>query len=300
MKLTLCFMTGRVDPRLHWMIESLMPQMRSDDEIELLVIDALGRSMPTLDPWFLSRPFRSFRARSPMPNIWQGKHRVTRSDFWATATARNTALVLCNTPYIAFVDDRCHLGPDWLSSVRRYEDVQDAVLVGSYDKYEDGNKTSEDHRRLLEPSGKRNCTPGWLYGCSFALPLAWCLEVNGFEEGTNGLTGEDYIFGLMLANADHALDFVPEMFVYQDRSQGNVTCKGIYTCMDKGVSPNDKSHAALDRFGTRTRTEFTPDLAKLRSERLRAEARGETWSFPIPDPNGVYLDWYDGQDIRTM
>lgn len=300
MKCTIAFLTGRQDPRLDWTLDDLEKQMASDDEIDLLVIDALGRSMATLDRWFLKRALRTVKVTRPMPNIWQGPHRITDCDWWATSTARNTALVLADRDYIVFLDDRCHLGPEWLASVRRYEDSRHAVLVGTYDKYEDGNKTSEDHRRLREPGGMRNCYPSWLFGCSFGLPLDWALEVNGFEDGTNGLTGEDYIFGQMITNADHPLDFVTEMFVHQDRSQGNVTCKGIYKCMDKGVSPNDKSHAALERFGSRTRTEFTPDLRKLRVERLRAAAAGVAWAFPIPDPNGVYLDWYDSQDIRTM
>ena len=64
--------------------------------------------------------------------------------------------------------------------------------------------------------------------------------------------------------------------------------------LDKGVSPNDKSHAALRRFGTQHRTEFTPDLRARRD----LIARGEP--FPVPDPAHDWRDWYDGQPIRDM
>lgn len=297
MKLSLVFMTGREDPHLDWVVDGLNEQASKDDEIDLIVVDFYNRPILDLDRRLMFTTNIRTRVVPPMPNIWQGQYRVTRSDFWATSSCRNTAIVLAEHDYIAFLDDRCHLGPKWFETVRRYEAERISVLVGSYEKREDGDLTSHDHRRQMFPNGKIHCAPGWLYGCSFALPLEWALEVNGFEDGTNGLTGEDYLFGEMLANADHTLDFVPDMFVSQDRSHGNVTCKGIFTCMDKGVSPNDKSHAALARFGARSRTEFTPDLRALRA--LRAK-QGSWFRFPVPDPTLEYRDWFDDEDIRTM
>lgn len=305
MKVSIVFMTARQEPMLEWVVEDIAKQCHDGDEIELLVIDFFGRPLSNQAHVVLGAMRNhglrvSSTVSKPKPTIWQGEHRITTDDHWATANARNTALVLAQHEFVAFLDDRCHLGPAWLDTVRQYEAHRAAVLVGSYDKHEDGAITSRDHRREIKPNGQRNCHPGWLYGCSFALPLDWALEVNGFEEGTDGLTGEDYIFGLMLGNADHPLDFVPDMFVRQDRTKGNVTCKGIYKCKDKGVSPNDKSHAALERFGAKTRTEFTPNLRTLRRQRREAVANGRRWTFPVPDPTATYLDWYDDQDIRTM
>jgi hypothetical protein len=302
MKLTVCFMTGRKDPRLDWVVEDLIIQSQPDDQIELVVIDFYNRLASDLAPiGLLNHPlFTNIVVAPPMPNIWQGQYRVTSADFWATATARNTALVMASTDFVAFLDDRCHLGPKWLDTVRRYELERDAVLLGSYDKYEDGNITSKDHRRELFPDGKKNCLPGWLYGCTFACPLDWLLEVNGFEAGADSLTGEDYLCGMVLGNVDRRLDFMPDMFVKQDRTSGNVSCKGIFVCRDKGVSPNDKSHAALERFGKRTRTEFTPDLRKLRIERDAAHSNMLPWSFPVPDPTREYRDWFDDELINGL
>lgn len=302
--MTLVFMTARRDPRLDWVMAGLASSTTHEDDIELIVVDFFDRSMTDLVPKGFDVPgLKAWRVVPPMPNIWQGPHRVTRDHWWATSTARNTALVYASRPYIAFIDDRCFLGPEWMATVRRYRH-EPAVLIGSYDKHEDGRIVSADHRRMAHPHGKRSCPAGWLYGCSFALPLEWALGVNGFEDGCNGLTGEDYIFGLMLGNCERRLDFVPSMFVQQDRANGNVTCKGTYRCMDKGVSPNDKSHAALERFGSRMRTEFTPDLRALRVSRDLAftdpGSMFPKFTFPIPDSKATYLDWFDGQDIRTM
>jgi len=296
MHLALTFMTGRKDPHLEWVLAELDKQVKPGDEIELIVIDALDR--PAQEIGFSERPWLTNLIESPpKPNAWQGKHRLTDREWWATANSRNTAIALCpsDVDYIAFLDDRAKPGPKWLDTVRRYYKHRDAVVCGSYDKIEgapDAQRKSEDHRRLLCPGGKKNCGGGWLYGCTFALPLEWALEVNGFEEGCDGLTGEDYIFGLMVGNNGHRIDFDPNLYVLQDRTVGNETCKGSYACRDKGVSPNDKSHAALARFGGRKRTEFTPDLRKLRGSR-------DEWPlWPLPNPD--VRDWFDGEFVRDM
>jgi len=309
MHIALTFMTGRKDPHLEWVLAALDHQVLTGDDIELIVIDALAR--PAAEIGFRARPWISNLIESaPKPNVWQGAHRVTDREWWATANARNTAIALCpsDVDYMAFLDDRSTPGPRWLATVRRYYLNSDAVVVGSYDKIEGkldgghiehpktplppGAKLSQDHRRGVCPKGKINCGGGWLYGCTFALPLEWAFQVNGFEEGCDGLTGEDYIFGLMLSNAGRRIDFAPDLYVLQDRTTGNESCKGSYACRDKGTSPNDKSHAALARFGKRRRTEFTPDLRALRQD----IAAGKPW--PLPDPN--QCDWFDGELVRDM
>lgn len=289
MGVTVVYMTGRKDPRLDWTIADLDQQIQPNDDVHLIVVDALGRSLGQLGVDVRSTKLKSALAISPKPNIWQGRHRVTLADWWAKSSASNTALVLCKTDFVAFLDDRCRLGPQWLKTVRRAERERDAVVVGTYDKIDVTGKVTVDHRRERSPEGKRDCGGGWLYGCTFALPLAWCLEANGFEEGCDGLSGEDYIFGFMLENNGHRIDFDPALLVTLERSSlhGNT-----YLRVDKGQSPDDKSHAALARFRKRKRTEFTPDLTVMRA----ALARGG--SFPIPDPNGDYRDWYDGALIK--
>lgn len=290
-------MTGRAEPQLELVLRDLAAQARPDDEIDLIVIDALGRSAEDFGlAWHDELPrLREVIVSRPKPNPWQGEHRQTDRDWWATANARNTALVLCPSDYIAFLDDRCRLGPSWLETVRRGRRECASVLCGSYDKLEGdpaAPKRSEDHRRGVKPARRANCGGGWLYGCTFALPLEWAYAINGFEEGCDGLTGEDYIFGLMLEKSGRRIDFAPELYVLQDRTAQNVTCKGTYACRDKGTSPNDKSHAALSRFGQRTRTMFTPDLYELRAR----IARGEPW--PLPEPGA--RDWYDNELLSEM
>ncbi len=289
MRASLVFMTGRRDPRLDWTLRSLSAQAQPGDDFELIVVDGLGRN--PVDIGLIScLSVTSVIATRPKPCVWQGPQRVTSRDWWATANARNTAIALASRDYLVFCDDRCWLGPEWLAQVRRGERERGSVLVGSYEKLED-DKVTMDHRRQRYPAGLVSCGGGWLFGCTFALPLEWLLEVNGLEEGCDGLTGEDYILGLMLGNRGQRIDFEPRMFVRQERSMGT---EHGYAMTDKGTAPKDKSHAALDRFGKRDRTEMTPDLRELR----RRIAAGE--GFPDVDQDVDHRDWFDGQMIRDM
>lgn len=297
MRFTLVFMTGRREPYFEWLYGDLLTQMRAGDYCDLLVVDALLGDRPLMVPSSGGAANGDFliegRHVAPKPNIWQGSSRVTRRDWWATANARNTAFCLARTDYVAFCDDRAHLGPHWLDEVRHGEATRDSVKAGAYEKREPGIRdgVTMDHRHKSHPQGKWNCGGGWLYGGTFCLPLEWALEVNGLEEGCDGLTGEDYIFGMMLGNRGRRVDFCPRLFVSQDRALGT---EHGFAMTDKGVAPNDKSHAALRRFGLRNRTEFTPDLREIR--RVLAEGG----DFPAVDPNYEYRDWFDGQLVREM
>jgi len=289
-RVTVAFITAREEPHLEWLCDGIEQQAKKGDKIELIVVDALGRPATAIG----YRPVKAITKlveTRPKPTIWQGAHRITAHDFFANANARNTAIVLCSTGYICFLDDRCRLDPGWLDQVRLGAKKRASVICGPCDKHEDWG-VSVDHRRQREPQGKRNCGGGWCYGGNFALPLKWLLEVNGCEEGCDPVGQVDCVLGHMLENVGRRIDFVVEMSVQQDR-RGFVHPMN-FPRQDKGSSPHAKSNALRDRFFPRKRTEFTPDLKKLR----RLIDKGEP--FPIPDPNGDHRDWYDCSLIRGI
>lgn len=288
MKLTIAFTTARTDPRLPAMLDSLEPQVEVGDEIALVVVDRLGRSAADLG----ARAFRgstSVAIASPKPSVWQGPQRLTKRDYWAMSSARNTAIVHASTDFVAFLDDRCRLASTWLGVVRRAARDRRAAIAGPYDKLEDKGLTI-DHRKQMSPGGKPNCGGSWLYGGNFCLPLQWALDVGGFEEGCDSVGGEDYVFGTMLANVGHRIDFDVKMAADQDRTGAS----GDHPMprWDKGVSPNDKSHAMNARFLRRRHTEMTPNLVEL-----RALARdGKELPLHVHSDR----DWYDNQPLSEM
>lgn len=303
MRLSLILITGREQPMIEWLLRALIEQRNDTDVIELVVIDALHGQRPIMTTEAqalmerLAEQRFSVRHTLPRPNIWQGKHRVTARDWFAASTARNTGIVFASHGYIAFIDDRSIPGPKWMETIRRGAQERQSVLAGTYDRIwpddRGHRRTTADHRRALHPDGKLDCGGGWLYGCTLCLPLDWVLDVNGFEEGVDGLSGEDFILGLMLGNRGYRIDFVADLLVTIDRE--DITTRGTkYAVNDKGAPPNNKSAAALERFGKRERTEFTPDLRELR----KLIACGDT--FPVPDPNGDHRDWFDNAPIREM
>jgi len=289
MDLSICFITAREEPHLEWLIDGLEQQARDGDSIELIVVDALGRSAAQIG-FRPIKPITNLIETLPKPTIWQGKHRVTAHDFFANANARNTALVLANAPYICFLDDRCKLDENWLKTVRHNARKRKSVICGPYDKHEDWGH-SLDSRRKHASSTVKGCEPGWLFGGNFGMPLQFALTVNGCEEGCDPVGLEDCVFGKMLGNVGYRIDYIPEMSVQQDR-MGTFIHPINFPRADRGVSPRDKSHAIMDRFATRRHTELTPDLTKLRAK-MRA---GKPWS--IPDPKLTYRDWYDDSIIN--
>lgn len=287
LKITIAFITAREAPQLDWLVAALEQQAHKRDELELIVVDAFGRPASAIG-YRPTAAVKKLIETRPKPNVWQGPHRITAHDFFANANARNTAIILCSNDYICFVDDRCKPDARWLAQIRRGEKKRESVICGPYDKQEDWG-IIVDHRRHEAPKGRKGCSGGWCYGGNHALPLAWALEVNGFEEGCDPVGLEDCVFGHMLENTGRRIDFVAGMSVQQDR-RGMFVHPLAFPRHDKGDAPNDKSHALRARFFGRKRTEFTPDLTQLREQ----VAAGQ----PLPFPDPTVCDWFDGAPLR--
>lgn len=300
--LTIIYITARKTPCVAWMLDSLLPQVQRDDHIEVIIVDSTWNGESVLsDGWEKYIPFRRIQTVSPKPCVWQGRHRLTKEDWWAASNARNTGICLCKTEWIAFLDDRCVLAPTWLQSVREAMNGNYAVC-GAYEKrigmvvcdgviVHDGSITGTDNR-LGTAHGQPTIAPGqWFYGCTTALPLEWELNVNGYEELMDGLGFEDVIHGMHLANSKYPIKYDPRMMVIQDRSlesSGPVMKK-----TDKGVSPHDKSHASLERFGHLVGASHPWNLREIRDKALKDEPFPDVSLFPT-------TDWYDGVKISEM
>jgi hypothetical protein len=312
-RLSICLITARTEPHYEWLIADLAAQARAGDELEIIAIDAFARPIGTLLP-NVSRiedsgaELCAVTIEAPMPNPYQGEHRVTTRDLHAIAYARNTALCLASLgSYVAFLDDRVRLGKRWLEIVRgaaaRYEangrglgpgsSMGSSVVCGPCDRLTVnamGGKVF-DERRLISPRGRLNAGGNWLHGGNFALPLELALAVNGCEVGTDPLGRQDRVMGMMLGNLGHRIDFDIDMEVVIDR---RLPVAHPFPRVRRGIPPADKGRAIIARFGARKRTELTPDLVAIRAMLGRGEP------FPHHGISSTTRDWFDGQPIGKM
>ena len=298
--LTVAFVTARVKHRFDWFFDSLMNQVKGDCP-SLLMIDAVGTA-----------EFHDVYRCRPKPNIWQGEHRVTQEDWWAKSNALNTAICLCRTDWIAFVDDRCVLEPMWLESVRDAM-AGNYALCGAYEKRQnlivEAGKIIEsdsgdgldirsprgmDHREKGIGFGPVQAPGSWWFGCSTVMPVEWALQVNGYEELCDGMGHEDCVFGLMLENNGFPIRYDRRMKVIQDRTPSEIGEPMKRSSKERYPHDKmDKAHLALKRFGGVKRANQSFNLREIREKVLHGEP------FPLPT-SGPHLDWFDSQDITTM
>lgn len=302
--ITIAYITAREEPCFDWFVESLEREVNKElggkwGLLRVIVVDSLRNRRKA----FVTVPGNAIHCL-PKPTTWQGKERLTKQDWWAAANARNTAICLCETEWIAFLDDRSVILPGWLNAI---EEAQKGryVVAGSYEKRTGmtcisgiirhagiviGEDSREEHRKKVDASIPMNCGGEWLFGCNFALPLEWALEVNGQDEFCDGLGTEDCMFGIHLQNANKPIKFDPRMKIVEDRTPSAIT--GSIIRRDKGVSPNDKSHAMVDKLKGLSRASHPHDLRKIRHDALKG--------YGFPKATWPTHDWYDGQPLGEM
>lgn len=282
--LSLVYVTSRHEPEFKWFYDSV----RRESDAEIIVIS----------PWMVSIPLTCVKTRysPPKPTIWQGPHRITNEDWWAKSNALNTAICLVKTEWIAFVDDRCVLAPGWFDCVRQAMRGNYAVC-GSYEKHygvmvdggvfmgSDTNAGGDTRKYRDHPVP----TVSW-YGGSGALPLEWCLKVGGFAEDLcDSLGMEDVVFGLNLVRNRLDMRYDARMKIIEDRTPGKID--GALKRADFGISPNDKSHAILDRVRGKATSMNSFNIRDVRAMVQEGE--------PFPPPSASHKDWYDDADIPT-
>lgn len=307
MTVSIGFITSRLAPCFEWFFESLLNQ-RSAALEQVIVIDYFSQPC---DAWTIDdvdnrkasvlSAAKGFSAitqiHPPKPTLWAGPSRITKKSWWHKASCLNTCISLCKTDWLAMIDDRCVLGPNWMKSVKKAMKENYAVC-GAYEKrvgmvVTNGKITSpgtvigRDHRRKIKrPSYVQTFGHDW-FGCTCALPLEWALKVNGYPELTDGIGYEDTAFGKLLSNNNFHVHFDPDMMVIQDRTEGQ--CGPVMRREDVGKSPDDKSHALVKLMDTAKTSGNSYDLRTLRNNVLAGQ--------PFPPPTASTIEWYTGLPI---
>lgn len=298
MNLTITYITARREPHFEWFVDSITNQILPGDDIELFCVDLYAKERNyTFPDWV--------KVVEPKPSVWHGPNRLTKEEWWGVASFRNTGLCLAKHDWFAVADDRSCPGPLWLKAVRdaikgkyavagSYEKVHDLVVENGIAKswvtptYE-GRPTGKDPRWQKKPR-PTTIYGNLFFGCTSAMPLEWALQVNGWDESSNGLGLEDCVFGQMLSANGYPMKHDQRMFLLEDRTP--TKCDVGTVRMDKGKSPKDKSHAFLDRTSGKLQATHWANLRQIREQLKRGEG------FPI-ETHPTH-DWYDGEPLATM
>lgn len=307
--LTVAYITNRREPNIEWFFDSFRRECRGDfTGIRIVVVD-FWRDEDGRKQWMETRAPKDpglVVHVSPKPNVWQGKYRLTKQDYFAASNARNTALCCAFDGYIAYVDDISVLMPGWLSEVRRAES-EGVIYFGAYMKVKnlsvaDGVVLSREaygpgvdsrwyHGSDFAPVPAGG---GWLYGCSVAAPVESFLNINGWDEDADSLGSEDYIAGIMLERKGYKMFYSRRMLTLESEELHHI--EPAFKRMDKGQSPKDKSHAILNMVvGGRNAAPNYFGAGGIRAVRERV-LRGE--DFPVCQV--PQHDWYDGQPISEF
>lgn len=302
--LTICYCTNRKEPHFEWFFDSFKPQLTAASMNCRLVFASSHYDGPDQFVCKHYRPeFSEVINVRPKPSVWQGPHRLTQRDYFAAANARNTGLCLAPDGWIAYVDDLSVLMPGWLNCVvdamrgnyavcGSYKKVKDMRVengVATYTEFPGGIDSRWEHGSDQPVA----CLGEWLFGCSFAAPVEWLLAVNGWDENCDSLGGEDWALGLRLQNSGLPLCYDRRMFTVEAE---DLHAEGpAFIRLDKGTSPNDKSHALLYAAkASKTAPNYFGEggIRALRSRILAGE--------PFPIVGIPEHDWYDGQPLRDM
>jgi len=303
--LNIAYITGRLDNRIEWFFDSLERQANGWDDLKVIVVDRIrGR---TFDGTNLKCQFLHV---VPKPCVWQGRHRLTKQDYFAVANARNTALCLAEDGYIAYVDDLSVLMPEWLSRVRTAQ-AENNIYMGAYKKVynlkvENGIAVSYEERasgidsrwNTGNDNGPVPSTGSALFGCSMAVPVQAFLNINGWDEDCDccGLGGEDSMAGIMLSHQPWKIYYDRRMLTLESEELHHVGEHPIRRIETK-PGGKDASWVMLEmvQSGNRNRAPNyfgEGGIAALRQRVLAGE--------PFPIMQIPQNNWYSGVPLSEL
>jgi hypothetical protein len=257
------YVTHRVEPRFDWFADALAAQMGDGDDIGVILVD--GRHGPERAARFEADVAGRFPLLhvAPKPSPFNGPHRLTRREYHAVSSVRNTGIVHAERPYVAFADDCAVPMPGWLDEVRAAA-REGYVAVGAYQKHWD--MVVESGRLVSSRSDPAGIDSRWdqgenerpvpisggqLFGCSSAIPRSLLLEVGGFDELCDSIGGEDWQFGVRLERAGGLLCYSRRMLTIESEELHRV---GTPMWRIDPVAEPDAYRARLSRYGLEERS----------------------------------------------
>lgn len=334
--ITIAYFTSRKDPKFEWFIHTLNREATPDNkwkEIKEIIVVDFYANEPERLKFLMSRvdviipEHVKIKHTAPKPCPWQGEFKVTPQDHFAASNARNTAFAMCESEFIACVDDLSFFRHGWIDNVL-WAAHGKCVILGAYTKVNqvtvdslgnfkfipslgaEGNDIGVDSR-LSNPrikDGTAHRVEGeWLFGCSFAMPIEYAYQTNGFDEACDGMGFEDVLFGMRLNRVTDNIWYCPNMFTYESdelhSAPGNakfvrrsrmVTKNGLMPHKDGVMS----DHAMLQ--WTRESSSPHPFWNKSLIEQKNKYLLNGKIELEFISKDGEAIDWRDGRLLKDL
>lgn len=334
--ISLAYFTSRKDPKFEWFIHTLnreaMPENKWKKIKEIIIVDfhanepmRLHFLMSKVDIIIPSHVV--IKHVAPKPNVWQGEHKIVPQDHFAASNARNTAFIMCESDFIACVDDLSFFKHGWIDNVL-WAAHGKCTILGAYTKVNkvvvdslgnfsfvpslgaEGNDIGKDSR-LSNPrikDGTAHRVEGeWLFGCSFAMPIELAYQINGFDETCDGMGFEDVLFGMRLNRATDNIWYCPNMFTYESDELHSAPGNNKFVRRSRlvtkgGLMPNKdgimSDHALLQW----TRESFSqyPFYNKSLREQHNKYLHNGKIELEFMKKDGQAIDWRDGRLLKDL
>jgi hypothetical protein len=307
--LNIVYQTCRRDCRLEWFLNSLTNELKSYiGKVHLIIVDFYANERNGF-----GAPLPDFVTHTaPKPNVYQGHFKITRENWFAASSSRNSGLCHCKDGHVVFLDDLSVMMPGYMQAVNDAI-AGNYIMCGSYSKsknmiVENGVVKSfepyaKDNRLAHVSKDVTSCSGNFLYGCSVAGPVEAFLSVNGWPEACDSLGGEDYCMGIVLKNAGWELKY--------DRRAATMESEELHHAEKPfrredwhfedgkpvigGNGKYDKSHAALNIAIQSKRFENYFGDGGIRALRERVLAGN-----PFPIQSIPEHDWYTSIPLRDL
>lgn len=319
--ISLIYLTNRIDCKLEWTIDSFANQYDGAIPVEWIIVDFYADE-PVREQYIKDCMKGTFNYThvTPKPSPVQGKHKITKDEWFAASNARNTGCIYANGTYMAFVDDLSCFGQNWWKAVKKGY-LNQVTVAGCYAKIfgldvELGVRIAGENRdlgkdaRLRANPNSRYISGGELFGCSFAIPVDVYCSVNGMDELLDTLGMEDYTFGMQLQKKKHPIWFDVDMYTEENEEMHS---GGLVFKREDKLLTAGEYEIARQRLGC---TLYYQQNARTDSSHLFLDmlySQHEAWSFGnsfilsilkqtknFPMPTGEERHWPDLQLIREM
>jgi glycosyl transferase family 7 (putative galactosyltransferase) len=346
--LTIVYCTNRVQPHFQWFVDAICNQADFDQRRHLQVIFIDGQLWsPTAKERYDGRNLNfdkpiwhdtdrrlelelvvnnrlDYLHIPPLPSVYQGPFRLTKSDWFSASNTRNSGFVVAKYPYCIFIDDLTVPGTIWLAQALHaaqhgycvagmYKKVRKLLVANgiavSYEEFPEGR----DSRWEYGSDAGIGPWDGSIFGCSFGVTLESALKIDGFEMACCGSGNEDSDFGIRLRRSGVKVMLNRNLFTMESeedhhtqefksmatRDRRAVIKENLPTAYESYQIPNQaekymSDHVLINRVVNEAR------IVPILPQNLRGMREKWLGTGLVDVPTGPKYDWRDNTPLSEL